>query len=464
MPFFTKYNVYSFISNFMWNFFLTLPTIQRMNKWIFLCLAGISIQTQAQQSNFLQEYRAKVKEYNQDIKAAGYAVSIQKEKEKLARADFLPSLSGNANFNYTGNPAELSVDIPSLNEPVSFQGRNSKYGASLTLAQPIYAGGAIKAGYDKAKKESELSHYEQIRITNNIIYDADVYYWNKVARQEMVTVAEELKESVSTLVKVVKDRVDEEYSDRNDLLMAEVKLNDAEYRLIQSRNDAEVARLSMNSFSGIPFNEFIETDSVVMPLTDVQDYSETLNTAMATRPELQIASHKIDIQKAASKIANAQYLPKLSVGIDGSYSSPAMTSSLIWIPIMPYMPNYLYPYLSGESAGIPKKSGKYSVNIAVENHQKVTDNIRLEIETAFYNYSQAIDKVKLTESSLSKAADNERMAMDKYKEGNISIVEVINAQLYHQDAKVNYIQSKLNAQIAKSGLDRAVGRIDTITQ
>lgn len=66
MPFFTKYNVYSFISNFMWNFFLTLPTIQRMNKWIFLCLAGISIQTQAQQSNFLQEYRAKVKEYNQD--------------------------------------------------------------------------------------------------------------------------------------------------------------------------------------------------------------------------------------------------------------------------------------------------------------------------------------------------------------------------------------------------------------
>lgn len=322
MPFFTKYNVYSFISNFMWNFFLTLPTIQRMNKWIFLCLAGISIQTQAQQSNFLQEYRAKVKEYNQDIKAAGYAVSIQKEKEKLARADFLPSLSGNANFNYTGNPAELSVDIPSLNEPVSFQGRNSKYGASLTLAQPIYAGGAIKAGYDKAKKESELSHYEQIRITNNIIYDADVYYWNKVARQEMVTVAEELKESVSTLVKVVKDRVDEEYSDRNDLLMAEVKLNDAEYRLIQSRNDAEVARLSMNSFSGIPFNEFIETDSVVMPLTDVQDYSETLNTAMATRPELQIASHKIDIQKAASKIANAQYLPKLSVGIDGSYSSP----------------------------------------------------------------------------------------------------------------------------------------------
>ena len=32
--------------------------------------------------------------------------------------------------------------------------------------------------------------------------------------------------------------------------MAEVKLNDAEFRLEQARNEAEVARLSMNSFSG----------------------------------------------------------------------------------------------------------------------------------------------------------------------------------------------------------------------
>ena len=94
-----------------------------MNKWIILCLMCVSAQAQAQHNKLLQEYRTKVKAYNQDIKAAGYAASIQQEKEKSAKADFLPSLSGNANFNYTGNPAEISVAIPSLNEPVSFQGR-----------------------------------------------------------------------------------------------------------------------------------------------------------------------------------------------------------------------------------------------------------------------------------------------------------------------------------------------------
>jgi len=47
--------------------------------------------------------------------------------------------------------------------------------------------------------------------------------------------------------------------------------------------------------------------------------------------------------------------------------------------------------------------------------------------------------------------------MEKYKEGHLSIVEVINAQLYHLDANINYIQSKRDACFAKSGLERALG-------
>lgn len=56
----------------------------------------------------------------------------------------------------------------------------------------------------------------------------------------------------------------------------------------------------------------------------------------------------------------------------------------------------------------------------------------------------------LTESSLAKAATSEQLAMDKYKEGTISIVEVLNAQMYHQEAELNHIRSKLRAQLARA--------------
>lgn len=431
-----------------------------MKKWIIVCLLGMVVEGHAQQSALLQQYRVRVKEYNQDIRSADYAIAMRLENEKSARADFLPSLSGGANFNYTGHPLELSVAVPSLNEPLSFQGRDTKYGASLSLLQPVYSGGALKAGYNKAVKESELSRYEKERVANDIVYNADVYYWNKVACDERVRVAEAFKASVSTLVEVVRHRVTEGYTDRNDLLMAEVKLNDAEYRLAQARNDAEVARLSMNSFSGVPFDQVQPTDSVVLLPMQEYDYALTVDAAMMGRPELQIASGQVEIQKSVAKLANAQYLPKFAVGIDGSYASPGydFTSDLD--------PNYVVyaklsvPIFEWGKRKNTRKAGRYGVSMALENQSKQTDKVRLEVETAFYTYSRALRDVQLTESSLSKASESESLAMDKYREGDISIVEVINAQLYHQEAKVNHIQSKLTAQIAKSALEKAMGQID----
>lgn len=375
---------------------------------IYIAATLIAGSIHAQTSGLLQQYRSKVEEYNQDIRSAVLSSQISNEKQKSAKAEFLPSLSGNANFNYVGNPSELSVEIPSLTEPLYFQGRDMKYGASLTLAQPVYMGDAIKAGYDKAKKENEISQYEIKRITNNIIYNADVYYWNKVARQEMALVAKDFKESIELLVDVVKDRVNEGYTDRNDLLMAEVKLNDAEYRLVQSLNDAEVARMSMNSFSGIPFDEEVPTDSIVIPLKEEPSYAGIIDMAMTSRPEMLIASGNIDLQRSSARLANSQYMPKLSVGIDGSYSSPGYNFKADLNPNYAIYAKLSVPIFEWGKRRNTRKAGKYAIDMATENQRKVTDNVRLEVETAFYNYSQAVKKYRLlkTRSIKRKKAKN----------------------------------------------------------
>lgn len=377
----------------------------------------------------------------------------------MIKADFLPSLSGNANASYTGNPLELYRELPSIETPLYFQGRDTKYGASVTLLQPVYSGGALKAGLEKSRKEKESALYEEKRVTNDVLYQADQYYWNKVACEEMVEVAAGFKESVAALVEVVRHRVEEEYTDRNDLLMAEVKLNDAEFRLEQARNEAEVARLSMNSFSGEASDKVILTDSLVVPLTEVQVYEQTLETAMAHRPELRIAANQVAIQQSAARIANSRYLPKLSFGVDGSYSSPGYDFNSDLDPNYMVYAKLSVPIFEWGKRKNTRRIGKLDVNRALENQSKVADGVRLEVETAYYTYTQAVRQVCLTESSLAKAATSEQLAMDKYKEGTISIVEVLNAQMYHQEAELNHIRSKLRAQLAKSSLERAAGRL-----
>lgn len=428
-------------------------------KLFFVYMFAASFSVFAQ-SGFRTEYRNMVLDYNHDIRSARHSESVSAENRKAARADFFPKLYGNANFSYTGNPAELTVQIPQSGSELSFNGENMKYGASLTLAQPVYSGGMIKAGYGKAEKQMEMAGNESERVTNNILFDADVYYWNMVAGQEMVTVAREFRNSVARLADVIRDRVETGYSDRNDLLMAEVSLNNADYQLIQALNSLETSRLAMNSFAGIPFDTHIAVDSAVTAIRQAVTACLPSDSAAAARPELKIADNMIDIRSYEAKIACSRYLPQLSVGIDGSYSSPGYDFRTGPDPNYAVYLKLSVPLFEWGKGRSTRRAGKLGVDIARENYGSVRDNIMLEIETSRYAYSQAVGQVLLTESSLDKARENEELAMDQYSEGRISVIEVLNAQIYHQEAKVNYIQSKLNAQIARSAYDRAVGIIN----
>ena len=84
----------------------------------------------------LDAYRAQVQAYSPDLRAAEHAVGASDAARQMARADFLPKLSGGANFNYTGEPLQLDVNVPGTDDVLSFEGRNTKYGASLNLSQP----------------------------------------------------------------------------------------------------------------------------------------------------------------------------------------------------------------------------------------------------------------------------------------------------------------------------------------
>ena len=80
-----------------------------------------------QQSAMLEKYRSMALEYSHDLKAAEKNLAASIELEKSARADLKPKLSGDANFQYTGNPLEINLNLPGMDNPLQIQGRDTKY-------------------------------------------------------------------------------------------------------------------------------------------------------------------------------------------------------------------------------------------------------------------------------------------------------------------------------------------------
>ena len=424
---------------------------------LFCTFVFLSLPVLAQQSTLLEKYRTMALDYNHDLKAAEKNIAASMEVEKSARADLKPKLSGAASFQYTGNPMELTLDIPSIGLSKTVEGKNLNYGGSLSILQPVYTGGRVLESILVAQHQQALAGNQAKALNDAVCYQTDIQYWSAVARQEIVDVAEDFRNSIAALVKTIKERVEVGLVDPQDLLMAEVKLNEAEYQLLQAQSNFETGRMALNSMIGVRLEQPTELDAQI-PIVVVSD-SLWLSTGMG-RPEIQMAYDKIRIAESTKKLNDSQFKPQFYVGVEGSYSSPGYNFKKDLDPNYAVYAKVSVPIFEWGKRRSEKRVSSFRIGMAEDNLNKVVDRVELEVSVARKALSQAIERVRLSESSLAKAEENEAKAVERYNEGKVSVVEVIDAQTYRQTSQVNYVQAKAAAQGHYSELIKALHSYD----
>ena len=424
---------------------------------LFCTFVFLSLPVLAQQSTLLEKYRTMALDYNHDLKAAEKNIAASMEVEKSARADLKPKLSGAASFQYTGNPMELTLDIPSIGLSKTVEGKNLNYGGSLSILQPVYTGGRVLESIRMAQHQQALVGNQAKALNDAVCYQTDIQYWSAVARQEIVDVAEDFRNSIAALVKTIKERVEVGLVDPQDLLMVEVKLNEAEYQLLQAQSNFETGRMALNSMIGVRLEQPTELDAQI-PIVVVSD-SLWLSTGMG-RPEIQMAYDKIRIAESTKKLNDSQFKPQFYVGVEGSYSSPGYNFKKDLDPNYAVYAKVSVPIFEWGKRRSEKRVSSFRIGMAEDNLNKVVDRVELEVSVARKALSQAIERVRLSESSLAKAEENEAKAVERYNEGKVSVVEVIDAQTYRQTSQVNYVQAKAAAQGHYSELIKALHSYD----
>ncbi len=419
---------------------------------LFCCLCVRPVFSQ--QNSLLEKYRAMALNYNHDLHAADKNIASSMELMKAAKADLKPKLSGDANFQYTGNPIELTINLPQT-PLLTFEGRDMKYGASLSLTQPLYTGGRILESIRLAKHQQSMSIHQAELLQSSVCYQTDMQYWNTVARLELVRIATDYRNSIASLAHTIRERVEAGLVDPQDLLMAEVKLNEAEYQVLQAQNNFETGRMALNSLIGVKLEAKTKVEDTIptVPLSD-----NLMMSGGSNRPELLIAYDRIKIAESHGKLTDSKYKPQLYIGVDGSYSSPGYDFKTDLDPNYAIYARLSVPIFEWGKRRNEKRSSAWKVGMANDYLNKVTDDVNLEVQTARTSLSQAIKQVELTGNSLEKARENEQKALERYEEGKTSIMEVIEAQNYRQASQINYIQAKVSAQASYSSLIKALHR------
>ena len=355
-------------------------------------------------------------------------------------APLISSLSGSL-------PAALDQAGNSLVDALRTDTRNV-YAGAITLTQPLYMGGKIRAYNKITKYAEELARQQHNGGMQEVIMSTDQAYWQVISLVNKKKLAEGYLKLLQQLDSDVEKMIAEGVATKADGLSVRVKVNEAEMTLTKVEDGlSSPITLADENMENIPL---IPTDTHF-----------DLSTAYENRPEIRSLELATQIYKQKVNVTRAEHLP--SIALMGNYmvTNPSVFNSFenkfkgMWnVGVMVQLPIWHW----GE--GIYKtKAAKAEARIAQYQLQDAREKIELQVNQAAFKVNEAGKKLVMASKNMEKAEENLRYATLGFREGVIATSNVLEAQTAWLSAQSEKIDAQIDVKLTEIYLKKSLGTL-----
>ena len=128
----------------------------------------------------------------------------------------------------------------------------------VTVTQPVYMGGKLRALHRTAALLNSLSNVEYDKKREATLIAVDEAFWQVVSVQHKKELAEQYAALLDTLNHNVEQMVEAEVATKGDLAKVRVKLNEAQMSLTKATNGLTLAKMLLAQRCGMPLDTLFE--------------------------------------------------------------------------------------------------------------------------------------------------------------------------------------------------------------
>lgn len=401
---------------------------------------------------------------NRKIKDAEFDVKSSSEIKKNAHTNYFPKISATA-LSLKSADYLIKGSIPSMNLPV-YDGNIGNLAsatqfaytpaipikaldyismASITVAQPIFAGGRIVNGNKLAKIGQKVSQEKKLLTTTEVLVKTEELYWTIIALQGKLKTLSSFDKLLNQLLSDVTVSLKAGLIQRSDLLKVQLKMNELEINRLKLKNGIDLSKRALCQQIGIAYDS---TLVLVQPLTPTklqQESSDASITIAKNRHEYQLLSKAVDAEKLQKKMVLGELLPQVSIGALGytndvmnTKSSNALAFVSVSVPISDWW---------GGSHKL--KETQFKIEQANNKLVETTELLSLQIEQAKNACTEEYFQISIAQKSVEQARENMRVTNDNYKAGVSNMSDLLEAQSAFQGAEDSLIEARCNYQIKK---------------
>lgn len=337
------------------------------------------------------------------------------------------------------------------------------YAGAITLTQPLYMGGKIRAYNKITKYAEELARQQHNTGIQEVILDTDQAYWQVISLVNKKKLAEGYLKLLEKLDSDVEKMIAEGVATKADGLSVRVKVNEAEMTLTKVEDGLSLARMLLCQLCGIDLSTpIVLEDEQIDDIPLMENTSQAnVETALANRPELHSLELATQIYKQKVNVTRAEFLP--SVALMGNYmaTNPSVFNSFenkfkgMWnVGVMVQIPIWHW----GE--GIYKvKAAKAEARIAQYQLDDVKEKIELQVNQSAFKVREAAKKLTMAKKNLEKADENLRYATLGFEEGVIAPSNVLEAHTAWLSAQSEKIDAQIDVKLTEIYLQKSLGTL-----
>ncbi len=475
--------------------------------------AGITFSLQAQIALTLDSCRALAMENNKELLIGQEKIKAAHYQNKAAFTNYLPKLSATGTYirnqkeisilndeqkaglsqlgttvgtQVKGFAQQLAVAHPELAPLIASLGnfdiatplnaagnsivnafrtdtRNMCAGV-ITLTQPLYMGGKIRAYNKITQYAEELARQQHHTGMQEVILSTDQAYWQVISLVNKKKLAEGYLKLLQKLESDVDHMIAEGVATKADGLSVKVKVNEAEMTLTKVEDGLSLSKMLLCQLCGLDLSTNVvlaDENMNDLPILLKENSEINMETAYASRPELKSLELASLIYKQKVNVTRAEHLP--TVALLGNYlvSNPSVYNGFenkfkgMWnLGVMVQVPIWNW----GE--GVYKtKAAKAEAQIAKYQLQDAREKVELQVNQAAFKVTEAKKKLIMASKNLEKANENLRYATLGFEEGVIAPANVLEAHTAWLSAQSEKIDAQIDIKLTEIYLQKSLGTL-----
>jgi outer membrane protein TolC len=430
---------------------------------ILVIIAGILFGTTANAQDRVITLNEAVKLGIQNSKTLRLSqAKIDEAISQYNQAKDLSKPTASASFGY--DRAEIPINTISLGKiSLGLPQNNNAYLGILSANEVIFNGNKFKYAQQSTELLTQVSRLDADLNKDQIVYDVITAYYNLYKVQQSKKVIEQNLATIDDQIKQSQRFFDQGIVTKNDVLRFQLQRANIELNGIDLETNRKIVNYDLNILLGLPDATELKADTIKEADQQISPLTNFIDTAMANRNEIKQLELRGQVTDVNIYSIHANQSLNLSASGSAYYvgirANPLPESGNDITPIVIGLNlswNFATLWTNKNKiaqAKIQRDEVDISKNITV-------DNIKREVNQDYQNYLMAVNRIKLLQTSIAQAGENNNIMQSKYKSNIATATDRADAQTLLYQAQINLELAKADAGLAYYTLLKSTGKLN----